>query len=326
MATLREDRGAAAAEVAIGSVRTTEGSPALNFRSTAGGEEPPRVNVAIVTFERETCVLELVEDLLDQDYPSYDVTIVDQNPEPLESFQQAAKASGGKLRITHLRPPHVCVARNVSIRAADGEIMVFVDDDVRCGRDFVSAHVACYADPRVGGVGGWIDAPVPSRVWRPKAQSVPAAIGCNMSYRRAALIRAGGFDRNFKPFPAHGEEHELAYRVRRLGLQIAVAPRALVYHQIDPEGGQRPRNPLQYWKDTTSSHVLLFLKTRPWFHKMLMPLWLVKLWVTLYHLSTGTLGPLKFWRGVREGLVITRESRKSSEYLTSTPEPRWVRL
>ena len=294
------------------------------MKSTATDQGPPRVNVVIVTFEREKCVLELIGDLLQQDYPNYDVTIVDQNPEPLPSFREVAATEPKQVRIIHLRPPHVCVARNVSINASEGEIMLFVDDDFRCSPDFVSAHVACYRDPQVGGVGGWINAPISRRVWKPQARSVPAAIGCNMSYRREALLTAGGFDPHFKPFPAHGEEHELAYRVRQLGLQIAVAPDALVYHQVDPGGGQRPRDAVQYWKDTTSSHLLLFLKTRPWYHRVLIPLWLMKLWLTLYRLSEGILGPIKFCAGVREGLTITRESRKQSEYLTLAPEPKWV--
>ncbi len=300
------------------------GTMSPHSRPPAAGRDSPRVNVVIVTFEREKCVLELIEDLLKQDYPNYDITIVDQNPEPLPSFQAAAAAAQEKVRIIHLRPPHVCVARNVSIRASGGEIMLFVDDDVRCGANFVSAHAARYADRTIGGIGGWIDAPVPRRVWKPQAAAVPAAIGCNMSYRRTALLKAGGFDPQFKPFPAHGEEHELAHRVRGLGLRIAVAPEALVYHQIDPAGGQRPRDAVQYWKDTTASHVLLFLKTRPWHHRMLIPLWLTKLWLTLYRLSEGILGPIRFCAGVREGLTITRESRKQSDHLTLAPEPKWV--
>jgi GT2 family glycosyltransferase len=223
--------------------------------------------VVIVTFQRETCLLSTLEDLLCQDYRAYDITVIDQNEEPLDSVRRLASESDGRLRIAHLRPPNVCTARNVGIRATEGEIVLFVDDDIRCEPEFIAEHVAAYQDPEAGGVGGWINARTEQFTWKPAEPYVSAAIGCNMSFRRRALEQAGGFDPHFHSVPAYGEEMELAYRVRRAGYRIAVAPKAMVFHDLAPAGGQRARDPEQYWRSYTVNFVLLFRKTRPWWQQ-----------------------------------------------------------
>ena len=91
----------------------------------------------------QTDVLELIGDLMQQDYANCDVTIVDQNPEPLPSFRKAVAAERKSVRLIHLRPAHVCVARNVSIKAADGEIMHKHNGPVTEGQlnDLITEHL-----------------------------------------------------------------------------------------------------------------------------------------------------------------------------------------
>ena len=287
--------------------------------------DQPRVTVAVVTVGRVECLIDTLQDLVRQDYPAYRIIVVDQNPGPVPALLDLARRHEGLVRVKHLRPPHICVARNVAILAEESDIVVFVDDDIRCSPDFVSQHVACYSDPKVGGVGGWIDAEAPVRVWKPEGAFVSGATGCNMSYRRSALLRAGGFDPHFKAVPAVGEERELTDRVRRLGLSIAVAPRALVYHRVDPEGGCRVReDPEEFWASTASCQVMLSLKTRPWTSGLLLLPWLLRLWWRLRRLSDGTLGARAYWQGVREGFSLARQSLRQPEYLSLTPALPWL--
>ena len=287
-------------------------------------QNQPHVSVVVVTFEREACLLRTLEDLLKQNYPAYDVTVIDQNERPYASLLQFAVPSGDRLRIAHLRPPNVCVARNLGLRATRGEIVVYVDDDIRCGPTFVAEHVAPYEDPAVGGVGGWIDARTRKFTWKPGKRSVLAPIGCNMSFRRAALEEAGGFNPYFHSVPAYGEENDLAHRVRQAGYSIVTAPNALVFHDLSPSGGQRARDPQRYWKSYTVNFVLLFRRTRPWFQQLLFGVWILKLWWTVNRLSGGRTRAEVFWRGVREGVALARRSDVAGKFLDSVPEPRWV--
>lgn len=289
-----------------------------------GAHEALRVNVAVVTVGRMESLVDTLTDLTRQDYPSYQIIVVDQNSEPLTARLDIVRQSGGKIRVKHLLPPHICVARNVAILSGECDIVVFVDDDIRCGPDFVSSHVEAYGNPQVGGVGGWIDAPAATHVWKPEEEYTWGAIGCNMSYRRSVLLLAGGFDPHFKAIPAVGEERELTNRVRRLGYRIAVARRALAYHRVMPSGGCRPRHDVQqYWSNAASCHVLRFLKTRSLGHRLLLLPWLLKLWWTLSRLSKGSLGMRAFFQGVREGVAMTRKSLQQRDYLSLTPALHW---
>ena len=285
------------------------------------------VSVVIVSFQREATLLKTIEDLLAQTYSSYDITVVDQNPSPLASVRALAADCGGRLRILHLRPPNTLVARNVGVRAAKGEIILYVDDDIRCETDFVAQHVAKYDKPQIGGAGGWVEAPTARDTWKPDTPLVESPFGCNMSFRRAVLEQVGGFDWRFHPVPSYGEERELTHRIREAGYAIVSAPAALVFHHVTPDGGQRRRESQDYWKAYTANFVLLFRRTKPWVQQLLFPLWLLKLRLTVRKHSHGSAHESTFWAGVKEGLSSAREGRgRQIDFLALTPEPNHVKL
>lgn len=283
------------------------------------------VSVVIVSFGREATLLETIEDLLGQTYSSYDITVVDQNPSPLTSVRTLAAGSGARLRMLHLRPPDTLVARNVGIRAAKGEIVLYVDDDIRCEKDFIAQHAAKYDKPEVGGAGGWIEAPTAKDTWKPETPFVESPFGCNMSFRREVLERVGGFDLRFHSVPSYGEERELSHRIREAGYSIVSAPAALVFHHVAPGGGQRKRESQDYWKAYAANFVLLFRRTKPWAQQLLFPLWLLRLRSVVRKHSHGSARESTFWAGVKEGLASAREGRgRQIDFLARTPEPSHV--
>src|SRR5687768_15537601 len=50
-------------------------------------------------------------------------------------------------------------ARNEGLRMSRGEIVAFLDDDVRVPRGWTAAVLACYSDHAVGGAGGFANHP-----------------------------------------------------------------------------------------------------------------------------------------------------------------------
>ena len=75
-----------------------------------------------------------------------------------------------------------------------------------------------------------------------KVLEVPGVMGANMAYRASALRMVGPFDERLGPGAAgHEEETELSQRIRRAGLRIGYAPRALVLHEVDPARAVRAR-------------------------------------------------------------------------------------
>jgi len=289
---------------------------AVEERAVRASGAPP-VSVVVATVGREQALLDTLEDLLRQDYPRFDVTVIDQNPEPLDPVRRLAENAEGRLQHYHLHPPHLCVARNAGIQQTTGELILFVDDDIRCGPDLIAAHASAYGDERIGGVGGWIDAPEASRVWHPAEDAVPSAIGCNMSFRRKVLEQTGGFHPALKPPLANGEETEICHRVRQAGYRVAVAPQARLWHRLAPSGGVRLRIPEEHWRAFIANHVFLFFRTRSWFHKSLFWAWTLKLWRTVQRLSGGAVSLPMFCASVREGRRMARRNDADKNHLAA---------
>jgi GT2 family glycosyltransferase len=118
----------------------------------------------------------------------------------------------------------------------------------------LARHEAAQADPSVGGVAGYEydpRRPTGSRydprsadpVWgwyysawdHGTAADVVTAPGCNVSFKREALVEAGGFDERFTGNAVRWE-NDICLRVRRAGYRVVFAPEARVVHR--PSGSE----------------------------------------------------------------------------------------
>lgn len=136
-----------------------------------------------------------------------------------------------KMSLLTLQPSGPGAARNAGIRAAVGDIVVFVDSDVEVSPDFLESLVTALekkpdwagAEGRLVPIGGeegllW-DAPASEEGGRYHTAAI--------AYRRDILKAVGGFDETFK-LPAC-EDVELAVRVLQHG-RIGFVREAVAYH------------------------------------------------------------------------------------------------
>ncbi|MGW7041531.1 glycosyltransferase family 2 protein [Streptomyces avermitilis] len=157
-------------------------------------------------------------------------------------------------------------ARNAGIRAADGELIVFVDGDQIIDPLFVQEHIRCHRGrPAIVAIGfrdyqapGPVDLALLERSFTPEAfppvadqderAQVTATLsqnmgnlatgwhffyGCNVSVRKEHLLAVGGFDENIQKWSF--EDVELGYRLHRRGLAFVHNLYSRVYHQFHPE-------------------------------------------------------------------------------------------
>ena len=138
-------------------------------------------------------------------------------------------------------------ARNVGVRAARGEILLFTDDDCEVAEEWADGLVTPLRNnPRILGVAGAVlvrncgligyaenilGFPGGGLRYRHAAKGgvVPTRhlSTCNCAYRRDAILRAGGFMEGAR---LGGEDFLLAERVTALG-PCVYAPGAVVYHR-----------------------------------------------------------------------------------------------
>jgi GT2 family glycosyltransferase len=215
--------------------------------------EPPTMSVVLCcyTLDRWERVTSAVASLQRQSLPPHEILVVVDHCPPLAE-RARAELTGVRV-IESDRLPGLSGARNAGTKAADGDVVAFLDDDATATSTWLQHLADEFADPEVIGVGGrtkprWeVDRPrwFPSEFdWvvgcthsgmPARATTVRNLIGANMSFRRWALLRLGGFRtdlgrRDGRPFGC--EETEFCIRSAALGGRLVYQPAALVHHHI----------------------------------------------------------------------------------------------
>ncbi|NJK99890.1 MAG: glycosyltransferase family 2 protein [Spirulinaceae cyanobacterium SM2_1_0] len=226
----------------------------------------PKLSVIIPTYGRESILCDSVRSILEQDYPDFEVLVVDQTRDHESATQQFLQdlSAAGKISWWRLDWASLPGARNYGVRRARGEVVVFIDDDVQIPAGYLHAHARHYTRSEVGAVAGRVfdrmklsdsggdvvieDLPAaamdPGIAWYHidlvhtiKPQWVISARGCNMSYRRAIFVEHGvWFDERFRG-SAVREESDFCLRLRRTGYRIWYDPGANLVHLGEETGG-----------------------------------------------------------------------------------------
>src|SRR5215468_7947198 len=92
---------------------------------------PPRVSVVVRSFNRLPMLCELLGALLRQDHDDFEIVVVEQSTD--RASEDVARLSriarDPRVRILRHSPLGGPAARNAGVRAARGELLVFIDDD-----------------------------------------------------------------------------------------------------------------------------------------------------------------------------------------------------
>jgi GT2 family glycosyltransferase len=189
------------------------------------------------------------------------VRIVDASEDELTREAVEASATGPLTGLLHYEraPRGLTTQRNAGVRAGDGDVVHFVDDDTVLEPSYLEAVMATFAEDRsVVGVGGSIvnvqpgpvslakrlfllDSPRRGRILRsgrcPVAGEVRTVTevewlsGCAMSYRRS-VFDSLSFDESLEGYGL-GEDVQFSYRAGRTG-RLVVVPDARIEHLQSP--------------------------------------------------------------------------------------------
>ncbi|HEY1815242.1 MAG TPA: glycosyltransferase family 2 protein [Kofleriaceae bacterium] len=122
----------------------------------------PRVSIIVRSYNRLPALNELLRALLAQVHDSFEIVVVEQSTErPAPAAAELAElARDPRLRVLAFPPLGGPGARNAGVRAARGELFVFIDDDdLPVGTDWLSRHESNFGDPKCLGVTGQFSEP-----------------------------------------------------------------------------------------------------------------------------------------------------------------------
>lgn len=213
---------------------------------------PPRFSVVIPTYRRRERVVRNVEALAKQTWTDFEVVVVDDGSGDGSAAALRALEMPFPLAVIEQPNQGAAQARNVGARAARGEILLFLDDDMEAdpsllaehersrheGADLVVGDMPLHRDSPPGllssGVGLW------ARTRRERLTAPGAEPGLDdlltgqLSISRESFDRLGGFDTSFtREGLFGGEDIDFGYRVVKAGLKIAFNPAAVSYQYYD---------------------------------------------------------------------------------------------
>ncbi|MGH6692459.1 MAG: glycosyltransferase family 2 protein [Gammaproteobacteria bacterium] len=248
-----------------------------------------KVSVIVATYRREALLCQTLRDALALQWSDLEIIVVDQTE--THTPETRAFLHGVRDRLVHLshRPPGVVAAENRGLAAARGDVVLFLDDDVRLPDPrLIAQHVENYADASIGGVAGRVldaENPVEGR-FDPRSQDrvsgffhtgwthptrceVTTAPGANASFRRDVLLAVGGADERFRG-QAFRWENDLCLRVRGAGYRVMYDPRPTVHHFYrSPAGNEnhhlhgRGRGSHRWYRDFFHNQIYVSLKHMP---------------------------------------------------------------
>lgn len=182
--------------------------------------------------------------------PDEVILVIDHNAELFEAVGDLpAKV------VANTGPKGLSGARNTGTECASTEVVAYLDDDATAEPDWLAQLIGPFSDPAVMAVGGraipnW-DTAAPA--WFPEEYNwvvgcshrglpeelaeVRNVIGCNMAFRRRAVVDLGGFEVGLgrtASRPLGCEETELCIRLRQADddARILLEPKARIHHRV----------------------------------------------------------------------------------------------
>ncbi|HEX5690179.1 MAG TPA: glycosyltransferase, partial [Roseiflexaceae bacterium] len=208
----------------------------------------PASSLLICSRNRPQLLLESVESVLSGDAVPTELLIMDQSDRPHPILQNYHTERPCEVRYVPVRVVGECPSKNIGMRLARYDILVFTDDDILATPGWFGALVRALeaAGPR-GVVTGQVfptepASPggfAPTKKVDPRPAIYQGRVGedvlfpMNMAMYRSAIETVGDFDERFGAGgPFHGaEDNDLGYRLLEAGYRIHYVPEAGLYHR-----------------------------------------------------------------------------------------------
>lgn len=217
----------------------------------------PFVSIIVSTFRRPEVLRETLQALLHLDYPQdrHEIVVIDDGSGD-ETAEIARELQAGCARLHYHEQSNsgVATARNNGARAARGEVLIFLDDDIVVEPDVVRRHLAAMDEfgaclvnghwefaPALAaslratpfgrfriGIEDWVKDAEEKRTLRGNIVEPSSLTACNLGVRRDDYWRIGGFDEQF-PF-AGREDQEFSIRAAAAGFRFVYDYDMRIWH------------------------------------------------------------------------------------------------
>ena len=204
------------------------------------------LSVIVPVYNAEATLPALFDSLSAQSYKDYEIVVIDD----FSHDRTSLIARGHQCKLIALSKNHgPAYCRNIGVKNASGEILVFTDSDCIADYHWLANIHRCFSNNSVTAIMGRLIM-MPSnllgdsisalgfpaggaigfdKIWKVNQDGFTDSLStCNCAIKKNAFEKIGGFDESF-PFPG-GEDSLLAYNLRKFNYRIKYRPDVLVYH------------------------------------------------------------------------------------------------
>lgn len=203
----------------------------------------PYISIVVPVLNRERTIGRCIQSLLEIDYPSYEIIVVD-NGSTDKTYEIL---SNFPIKLVREEKKGPYAARNKGIDLSKGELVLFTDSDCLANKDLLKKLLENLRDENIVGVGGQLQTYEPATlteqfedlagilvidlpkgiVRKKKNKFLSGAIyASNVLFRKKALVEINGFDPDFMS----GGDFDLCWRLQRAGHKLYFDPQAIVKH------------------------------------------------------------------------------------------------
>ena len=228
-------------------------------------QNAPVVSVVVATHDRTESLKYTLESLLEQDYPNYEIILVDNAPSSTATYNYWQETHAEKTQVRYVREdyPGLAVAHNRGLLEVGAPFVAFIDDDVLVDKQWLTEIMQGFASgSNVACVTGMIlpvEIETQPQVWiedywglgkgfgwriydmnehRPEGALYPYTAGmfgsgANMAFKTSILRELGGFDPALGAgsVALGGDDLAAFFNVITSGYQLVYQPGAIVYHR-----------------------------------------------------------------------------------------------
>lgn len=207
------------------------------------------VSVVIPSWNRKKDLRRLLKSLEKQDYPLYEIIVVDNGSDD-GSVELIEKEFPRVHLHKNIKNLGACTAKNQGTILANGTYVHFLDSDTEMTHDSVITNMVkiLKKHPEIGSVGGEAYKTNTGVITKRKEITLNGEAAtyimyaeeytliecgyvatCNAMMRKKDLEKCRGFDSNLFYM---GEDKEIGYKLKMMGLKSVIDSRCLVYHYI----------------------------------------------------------------------------------------------
>jgi glycosyltransferase involved in cell wall biosynthesis len=198
-----------------------------------------RVTVLIPTLDRYSYLRKVLDQLRSQSISAHEIIVIDQTAAEERDRTLAQDFADLPLRIIYRDEPGQCASRNEGLQIAQGDYILFIDDDDEIPSDLISSHlenlhrfqadVSCGVANEVGA------GSLPTMFTYTRASDVFPTN--NSLIRKSVLEKSGLFDLAYDR--GQRADGDLGMRIYLIGALMILNPEISVLHHHAPTGGLR---------------------------------------------------------------------------------------